>query len=61
MTLCITPVFTANAYTVKYNVNSKIYHDASCKWAHKCTKNCIKIDHTEVIRRGGRPCKVCGG
>ena len=61
LTLIFTPVFAASAYTVKYNTNTKIYHDISCKWAHKCTKNCITIDHTDANKRGGRPCKVCGG
>lgn len=59
--LLTAPLSIAGAYPVAYNVNTRIYHDTSCKWAHKCTKNCITIDHTEAIRRGGRPCKVCHG
>ncbi len=51
----------ANAYPVSYNKNSHIYHKHNCEWAKKCTKNCVHIDSREAIRRGGRPCKVCGG
>ena len=56
-------VFSAGAfaYPVYFNVSNKKYHGTDCHWAHKCTVNCIKIDHTEAIRRGGRPCKVCHG
>jgi hypothetical protein len=59
-TVCL---FTGNAfaYSVYYNTNSHKYHQHSCEWAEKCTKNCISIDHTDAIRRGGVPCKVCGG
>lgn len=49
------------SYPVYYNKKSKIYHDMNCEWAHKCTVNCIKIDHTDAIHRGGRACGVCGG
>ncbi len=51
----------AYAHNVYYNTNSHIYHKHSCKWAKKCTKNCISIDHTDARARGGRPCQVCGG
>lgn len=59
--LCCFVCNTAMAHSVAYNTKSHIYHDHSCEWAHKCTKNCITIDSSEAIRRGGRPCKVCGG
>ena len=54
----VTSVF---AYDVMFNTKTRVYHDIQCKWAIKCTKNCIRIDHTEALRRGGVPCKVCGG
>lgn len=57
--LIFAPIFASNAYPVAYNVNRKIYHATDCEWARKCTKNCIVIDHTDAIRRGGRACKVC--
>jgi hypothetical protein len=44
-----------------FNVESKIYHRASCTWARRCTKNCIVIGLSEAKNRGGRACKVCGG
>ena len=51
----------AFAYDVMFNTKSLIYHTPSCEWARKCTKNCVRIDHTDAQRRGGVPCKVCGG
>jgi hypothetical protein len=59
--LLIISIGSAVAYPVYYNQKSKIYHGTDCRWAHKCTVNCVKIDHTEAIRRGGRACGVCHG
>ena len=47
--------------TVIFNTKTHKYHSASCKWAIKCTKNCIAITLSEAIRRGGAACKICGG
>ena len=49
------------AAMVVYNMKTGKYHSPYCQWAKKCTVNCIKIDKKEAIRRGGVPCKVCGG
>lgn len=49
------------AEMVIYNLKTYKYHSVHCKWAEKCNKNCIKIDKKEAVRRGGIPCKVCGG
>ncbi len=49
------------AQTVIFNTKTYKYHSIHCQWALKCTKNCIKIDKKEAIRRGGIPCKVCNG
>ena len=46
---------------VMFNTKSLKYHCPSCRWAIKCTKNCIKVTKGEAIKRGGIPCKVCGG
>ncbi len=46
---------------VMFNIKSLKYHCPSCRWAIKCTKNCIRITKIEAIKRGGIPCKVCGG
>lgn len=59
--LCVFAYGGAMARDVAFNTNSRIYHKHSCEWAQKCTKNCISIDSSEARRRGGRPCKVCGG
>ena len=44
-----------------FNTQTLKYHKLDCQWAKKCTVNCIKIDKKEAIKRGGKPCKVCGG
>ena len=65
--LCLTLIFlmllgnSAFAYVVVLNTNTLKYHSVDCEWAHKCNKNCIRIDHKEAKKRGGIPCKVCGG
>jgi len=52
------PVF---AEMVMFNTQTLKYHKLNCQWAKKCTVNCIKIDKKEAVKRGGKPCKVCGG
>lgn len=51
----------ALAYDVMFNAKTLVFHTPSCEWARKCTKNCVRIDHTLAQQRGGVPCKVCGG
>ena len=46
---------------VAFNIQTLKYHRRSCKWAIKCTKNCILVPVGTAIKRGGIPCKVCGG
>lgn len=46
---------------VSFNVHSLKYHCQTCTWAKRCTRNCISIPLSEAKRRGGVPCKVCGG
>lgn len=57
------PTFStpASGQVVYFNTNSHKFHNPHCEWAIKCTRNCIRIPYTEAIRRGGIPCKVCGG
>lgn len=43
----------------KYNTNTGKYHRQECKWAIKCTKNCIDLTLKEIKDRKGIPCKVC--
>lgn len=49
------------AETVMYNTQTHKYHQIWCRYAAKCTVNCIKLEKKEAIKRGGVPCKVCGG
>ena len=51
----------ALAEIVMFNTQTLKFHSLSCRWALKCTVNCIKIDRKEAVKRGGIPCKVCGG
>lgn|GEM_PF-5216321 len=46
---------------VAFNQKTLKYHKLDCIWALRCTKNCITIPKSEAIKRGGIPCKVCGG
>lgn len=47
--------------TVALNTKSHKFHRPNCRWAIKCTVNCITLSKTEAIKRDGIPCKVCGG
>lgn len=49
------------AETVVFNTKTYKFHKLYCQWAKKCTVNCITIEKREVVKRGGIPCKVCGG
>ena len=54
----VSPVY---ADTVVYNTKTGKIHTSGYQWAKKCTVNCMSIDRKEAIKRGGVPCKVCGG
>ena len=51
----------ANAKIVVFNTKTLKYHNVYCKYAQKCTVNCIKLEQEKAIKRGGKACKVCGG
>ena len=36
------PILAADNSTVVMNIKTYIYHSPTCKWAKRCTKNCIK-------------------
>ena len=55
------PVLAADNSTVVMNTKTYIYHSPACKWAKRCTKNCIKTSKDNAKSQGARPCKVCGG
>jgi hypothetical protein len=45
--------------TIVLNTKTLIYHSPDCKWAKKCTKNCIIASKKEALEQGARACKVC--
>ena len=55
------PVWAADNSPVVMNVKTYIYHDPNCRWAKKCTKNCVKTTKQKAQAQGARACKVCGG
>jgi len=61
LALLIAPGIADAEEKVAFNVESRKYHCLSCRHAIACTKNCIEITLSEAKRRGGVPCKVCGG
>lgn len=61
ITFLTSPVFAADNQTVIMNTKTYIYHSPDCKWAKKCTKNCIKTTKQKAQTQGARACKVCGG
>lgn len=50
---------TCLAETVSFNVNTHKVHNSSCRYFN--CKNCIKMERKEAYKKGGVPCKVCGG
>ncbi|MDX1917621.1 MAG: hypothetical protein SFT81_00555 [Candidatus Caenarcaniphilales bacterium] len=53
--------FQSGSDKVHFNQINRKYHDPSCEWAIKCTRNCIELEQEEALRRKGVPCQVCGG
>jgi hypothetical protein len=47
--------------TVAFNTSNNKFHALTCTWAERCTVHCINITRREAHKRGGIPCKVCGG
>lgn len=61
LTFLTSSVLAADNQTVIMNTKTYIYHNPNCKWAKKCTKNCIKTTKQKAQAQGARACKVCGG
>lgn len=61
ITFLTSSVLAADNQTVIMNTKTYIYHSPDCKWAKKCTKNCIKTTKQKAQTQGARACKVCGG
>jgi hypothetical protein len=57
--LFISVAFSADTLIVSFNTSNNKYHYTSCRWAKRCTVNCVDIPLEKAIRRGGIPCKVC--
>ena len=53
--------YASDEEIVKLNTKTYIYHSIDCKWAKRCTKNCISSTKEKAKSRGARACKVCGG
>ena len=58
---CHVAAAEAAGQTVFFNTKSLIYHHDGCIAANRCTVNCIWTSLSDAIKRGGRPCKLCGG
>ena len=58
--LFVSSVLAADSQTVIMNTKTYIYHSPDCKWAKRCTKNCIKTTKQKAQAQGARACKVCG-
>ena len=54
----VSPAFAANDKLVVMNIKTYIYHNPTCKWAKKCTKNCIKTTKQKAQAQGARACNV---
>ena len=52
---------TSASEKVSVNVESLKFHCPTCVWALRCTKNCVTTTRADALKRGGVPCKVCGG
>ena len=61
ITFLTSSALAADDQTVIMNTKTYIFHTPDCKWAKKCTKNCIKITKQKAQAQGARACKVCGG
>jgi methylphosphotriester-DNA--protein-cysteine methyltransferase len=61
ITFLTSSALAADNQTVIMNTKTYIYHSPDCKWAKKCTKNCIKTTKQKAQTQGARACKVCGG
>lgn len=61
ITFLTSSALAADSQTVVMNTKTYIYHNPTCKWAKKCTKNCIKTTKQKAQAQGARACKVCGG
>lgn len=43
------------------NVKTRKFHCPACDVVRYCGTDCTTVDLVEAVRRGARPCEVCGG
>lgn len=46
---------------VVLDVKTRKYHCPACELVRKCGHDCETVDVSEAIRRGAKPCEICGG
>lgn len=51
----------ADSNAVTLNTSTLKYHCPTCKWALKCTRNCVQSTLGEAKQQGAKACKVCRG
>lgn len=47
--------------SVVLNLKTRKYHCPSCELIRGCGTDCVVLDVHEAVRRGGKPCELCGG
>jgi len=43
------------------NVKTRTFHCTACDVVRHCGTDCTTVDLVEAVRRGARPCEICGG
>lgn len=46
---------------VVLNIRTLLYHCPACDHARHCGSDCEVLDLADAVRRGGKPCRACGG
>jgi len=57
--LILSSVIISSETIYKYNTTNGKYHRSTCKWAIKCTVNCVDMSLKKICEKQGIPCKVC--
>ena len=47
--------------TVFFNTKTHKFHCPTCDAALRCTAHCVPVTRSDALRRGGVPCRRCGG
>jgi hypothetical protein len=59
--LLATPAVANGNEDVAFNTSTRKVHKLWCRAAQRCTVNCIIVKREKAYKRGGVPCKICGG